>query len=83
MCGFFVEVMFIVIWYFIDLVKYWYGWKFYGCILVWSFFIYVVLFYVVERMYLFLKDRINMVVCGVIYVIWMYVWEFFIGLILW
>lgn len=48
LCGFFVEVMFIVVWYFVDLVKYWYGWKFYGCIFVWLFFIYVFLLLVVE-----------------------------------
>lgn len=81
-CGFFVEVMFIVIWYFVDFVKYCYGWKFYGCIFVWSFFIYVILFFVVERMFLFLNDKISLVIRGFLYVVWIYIWEFLIGFIL-
>ena len=82
LCGFFAEVMFTATWYFIDSAKYRHGWKLHGCTSVWSFPIYAVSSYVVERMYLSLKDRTNMVLRGVIYVIWTYAWEFSTGLIL-
>lgn len=82
LCGFFAEVMFTATWYFVDSAKYRHGWKLHGCTSVWSFPIYAVSCYVVERMYLFLNDKTTLVVRGFIYVIWTYIWEFLTGLLL-
>lgn len=82
LCGLFAEVMFTATWYFVDSVKYRHGWKLHGCTSVWSFPIYAVSSFVVERMFLFLNGKTSVVVRGVLYVLWTYIWEFVTGLVL-
>lgn len=82
LCGLFAEVMFTATWYFVDSVKYRHGWKLHGCTSVWSFPIYAVSSFAVERMFLFLNGKTNLVVRGFLYVLWTYIWEFTTGLVL-
>ena len=82
LCGLFAEVMFTATWYFVDSVKYRHGWKLHGCTSVWSFPIYAVSSFVVERMFLFMNGRVAFLVRGLIYVMWTYLWEFVTGLVL-
>lgn len=82
LCGLFAEVMFTATWYFVDSAKYRHGWKLHGCTSVWSFPIYAVSSFVVERMFLFLNGKTSWVLRGVIYVVWTYIWEFVTGLVL-
>lgn len=82
LCGLFAEVMFTATWYFIDSVRYRHGWKLHGCTSVWSFPIYAISSFAVERMFLFLNGRVPLVMRGFIYVVWTYMWEFVTGLVL-
>ncbi|XP_078097172.1 transmembrane protein 229B-like [Mustelus asterias] len=76
--GYFCEVMFTAAWEFV--VNF--NWKFPGVTSVWALFIYGTSIMVVERMYLYLKDRCPGVVRCLIYTLWTYAWEFSTGLIL-
>ncbi|XP_072346359.1 transmembrane protein 229B-like [Scyliorhinus torazame] len=76
--GYFCEVMFTATWEFV--VNF--NWKFPGVTSVWALFIYGTSIMVVERMYLYLKDRYPSVVRCLIYTLWTYVWEFSTGFIL-
>lgn len=82
LCGLFAEVMFTATWYFVDSAKYRHGWKLHGCTSVWSFPIYSLSSFAVERMFLFLDGRVPLLVRGLIYVVWTYMWEFVTGLVL-
>lgn len=76
--GYFTEVMFTAAWEFVVNLN----WKFPGCSSVWSLFIYSVSLYVIEMMYIRLKDRVPLPLRGLIYLIWTYSWEFCTGWVL-
>lgn len=76
--GYFCEVMFTAAWEFV--VNF--NWKFPGVTSVWALFIYGTSILIVEKMYLYLKDKCNIVVRCFIYTLWTYLWEFTTGLIL-
>lgn len=59
-------------------------WTMKGHSSLWSFFIYGLCSYTVECMYLYLKTNTNipMAIRGVLYVLWVYTWEFCCGLVL-
>ncbi|XP_076315507.1 transmembrane protein 229B-like [Tachypleus tridentatus] len=76
--GYFTEVMFTAAWEFIVNAN----WKFPGCTSVWSLFIYSFCGYAIEQMYLRLKDRVPILLRGLIYLIFTYSWEFSTGYIL-
>uniref|UniRef100_A0A8D2KQ88 Transmembrane protein 229B n=3 Tax=Varanus komodoensis TaxID=61221 RepID=A0A8D2KQ88_VARKO len=76
--GYFCEVMFTAAWEFV--VNF--NWKFPGVTSVWALFIYGTSILIVEKMYLYLKDKCNILVRCLIYTLWTYVWEFTTGFIL-
>ncbi|XP_026704801.1 transmembrane protein 229B isoform X3 [Athene cunicularia] len=76
--GYFCEVMFTAAWEFV--VNF--NWKFPGVTSVWALFIYGTSILIVEKMYLYLKDKCNILVRCFIYTLWTYLWEFTTGLIL-
>ncbi|KAE8587758.1 hypothetical protein XENTR_v10022096 [Xenopus tropicalis] len=76
--GYFCEVMFTAAWDFV--VNY--NWKFPGVTSVWALFIYGTSILIVEKMYLYLKDKCNILIRCLIYTLWTYIWEFSTGLIL-
>ncbi|XP_062475212.1 transmembrane protein 229B isoform X3 [Pezoporus occidentalis] len=76
--GYFCEVMFTAAWEFV--VNF--NWKFPGVTSVWALFIYGTSILIVEKMYLYLKDKCNILVRCLIYTLWTYLWEFTTGLIL-
>ena len=82
LCGFFAEVMFTATWYFCDQTRYTHGWKLHGCTSVWSFPIYSLSSYVVEKLFLALNGKVPLFVRGFIYLAWTYFWEYSTGLVL-
>ncbi|XP_008115173.2 transmembrane protein 229B isoform X1 [Anolis carolinensis] len=76
--GYFCEVMFTAAWEFV--VNF--NWKFPGVTSVWALFIYGTSILIVEKMYLYLKDKCNILLRCLIYTLWTYVWEFTTGFIL-
>ncbi|KYO21699.1 transmembrane protein 229B [Alligator mississippiensis] len=76
--GYFCEVMFTAAWEFV--VNF--NWKFPGVTSVWALFIYGTSILIVEKMYLYLKDKCNIIVRCLIYTLWTYFWEFTTGFIL-
>ncbi|XP_060686935.1 transmembrane protein 229B-like [Hemiscyllium ocellatum] len=76
--GYFCEVMFTAGWEFIESAN----WKFLGVTSVWSLFIYGTSILVVEKMYLHLRTRCNILIRCLIYTLWTYAWEFVTGFIL-
>uniref|UniRef100_A0A8C2U6R9 Transmembrane protein 229B n=1 Tax=Coturnix japonica TaxID=93934 RepID=A0A8C2U6R9_COTJA len=76
--GYFCEVMFTAAWEFV--VNF--NWKFPGVTSVWALFIYGTSILIVEKMYLYLKDKCHILVRCFIYTLWTYLWEFTTGLIL-
>ncbi|XP_020365688.1 transmembrane protein 229B [Rhincodon typus] len=76
--GYFCEVMFTAAW---DFVVH-FNWKFPGVTSVWALFIYGTSMLIVERMYLYLKDKCCTAARCLIYTIWTYIWEFCTGYIL-
>ncbi|XP_070615250.1 transmembrane protein 229B isoform X2 [Erythrolamprus reginae] len=73
--GYFCEVMFTAAWEFV--VNF--NWKFPGVTSVWALFIYGTSILIVEKMYLYLKDKCNILVRCLIYTLWTYLWEFTTG----
>ncbi|XP_064487764.1 transmembrane protein 229B-like [Ornithodoros turicata] len=74
--GYFTEVMFTALW---DLIANANA-KLAGCSSVWSLFIYALSCWVIEVMYLRLEARrVPMLLRGLIYLTWIYVWEFSTG----
>lgn len=76
--GYFCEVMFTAGWDFVENAN----WKFRGVTSVWSLLIYGTSILVVEKMYLHLRTKYNVLTRGFIYTLWTYVWEFTTGFIL-
>ncbi|KAM3855897.1 transmembrane protein 229B isoform 2-T3 [Vipera latastei] len=76
--GYFCEVMFTAAWEFV--VNF--NWKFPGVTSVWALFIYGTSILIVEKMYLYLKDKCNILIRCLIYTLWTYLWEFTTGFIL-
>lgn len=76
--GYFCEVMFTAAWEFVVNCN----WKFPGVTSVWALFIYGTCILIVERMYLRLRDRCNVLLRCLIYTLWTYMWEFGTGLLL-
>ncbi|XP_052001959.1 transmembrane protein 229b [Xyrauchen texanus] len=76
--GYFCEVMFTAAWEFVVNCN----WKFPGVTSVWALFIYGTCILIVERMYLCLRDRCNVLLRCIIYTLWTYFWEFGTGLLL-
>nr|XP_032818747.1 transmembrane protein 229B [Petromyzon marinus]XP_032818748.1 transmembrane protein 229B [Petromyzon marinus] len=76
--GYFCEVMFTAAWEFVVNKN----WKFPGVTSVWALFIYGTSILVLERMYLRLRGRCNILLRCVVYTLWTYAWEFFTGLAL-
>ncbi|XP_054827793.1 transmembrane protein 229B isoform X1 [Eublepharis macularius] len=76
--GYFCEVMFTAAWEFV--VNF--NWKFPGVTSVWALFIYGTSILIVEKMYLYMKDKCNILVRCLIYTLWTYLWEFTTGFIL-
>ncbi|KAK2843328.1 hypothetical protein Q7C36_011543 [Tachysurus vachellii] len=76
--GYFCEVMFTAAWEFVVNCN----WKFPGVTSVWALFIYGTCILIVERMYLHLRDRCNVLLRCFIYTLWTYMWEFGTGLLL-
>ena len=81
MLGFFTEVSFTSLWYILD-SSYNYGWTLHGCTSMWSFPIYALSMFVIEKMFLALHSKLPLIVRGFVYVLWTYFWEFSTGLIL-
>ncbi|KAL1258202.1 hypothetical protein QQF64_011446 [Cirrhinus molitorella] len=76
--GYFCEVMFTAAWEFVVNCN----WKFPGVTSVWALFIYGTCILIVERMYLCLRDRCNVLLRCIIYTLWTYLWEFGTGFLL-
>lgn len=77
--GYFTEVMFTALW---DLIANANA-KLAGCSSVWSLFIYALSCWVIEIMYLRLEARhVPMIFRGLLYVAWIYTWEFTTGWLL-
>ena len=76
--GLFTEVMFTSMWEFVVNIN----WKFPGNTSVWSIFIYGISCLVIEQMHFKLKDRVPLLLRGVIYTLWAYGWEFCTGYLL-
>ena len=81
LCGFFCEVVFTAAWYFFD-PKYNHGWKLHGCTSLWSFPIYSISIYILEKISLYLNSRIALPFRMIVYIAWTYSWEFSTGLLL-
>ncbi|XP_038650026.1 transmembrane protein 229b-like [Scyliorhinus canicula] len=76
--GYFCEVMFTAGWEFVESAN----WKFPGVTSVWSLFIYGTSILIVEKMYLHLRAKYNILIRCLIYTLWTYIWEFMTGFIL-
>ncbi|KAJ8045144.1 hypothetical protein HOLleu_08087 [Holothuria leucospilota] len=76
--GYATEVMFTASWEFVVNLN----WRFPGVTSVWSLFIYGASTLVIEKMYLKMKDTVPLIIRLVIYVLWIYLWEFSTGLLL-
>lgn len=81
LCGFFTEVVFTAVWFFFD-TKYDHGWKLHGCTSLWSFPIYGISIYILERISLFIKPYLILPFRILVYIAWTYLWEFSTGLLL-
>lgn len=76
--GYFTEIMFTAAWEFIVNIN----WKFPGCTSVWSLLIYSISVYVIELMYLRMRDRVHVLLRAFFYLMWSYTWEFSTGYVL-
>lgn len=76
--GYVTEVMFTAAWEFVVNTN----WKFPGCTSVWSLFIYALCGFVIEQMYLRLERRMHILLRGIVYLLWTYLWEFTTGYVL-
>ena len=81
MNGFFLEIVFTAIWYFVD-PAYNHGWKLHGSTSLWSFPIYGISIYVLERISEAIKPHVFLPIRAVIYIMWTYLWEYSTGYIL-
>lgn len=80
--GFFDEILFTSLFNFVE--SNFVDWRFRGHSSLWSFFIYGFGSFVIERLYLRWKDKsyFPMPVRGVLYVLWVYIWELSCGMVL-
>lgn len=76
--GYFTEVMFTATWAFIASQD----WKFQGVTSVWALFIYGTCGFVLERLYLLLRERYSLLTRGALYTLCIYFWEFSTGYVL-
>eukprot|EP00111_Clytia_hemisphaerica_P007898 TCONS_00022942-protein len=81
MNGFFLEIVFTAIWYFVD-PAYNHGWKLHGSTSLWSFPIYGISIYVLEKISDTIKPHVLLPFRAVIYIMWTYLWEYSTGYIL-
>lgn len=81
MLGFFTEVTFTALWYVLD-SSYNYGWTLHGCTSMWSFPIYALSMLAIEKMFLALHTKVPLILRGLVYLSWTYLWEFSTGYIL-
>ncbi|XP_051941555.1 LOW QUALITY PROTEIN: transmembrane protein 229b [Hippocampus zosterae] len=58
------------------------NWKLPGVTSLWAMFLYGTCILAIERMYLRLRDRINVVLRCIVYTLWTYAWELSMGLLL-
>ncbi|XP_053317111.1 transmembrane protein 229b-like [Spea bombifrons] len=73
--GYVCEIMFTAAWDFYHT----YSWKLIGISSVWAFFIYGTAIFIMEKMFIFLRTRCNLVLRCLIYTLWTYAWEFSTG----
>lgn len=78
--GFFVEVVFTAIWMMVD-PKYERAWTLHGYTSLWSFPMYGISIYIMEHMFLKLRDW-PLLARIIVYVCWTYIWEFTTGAVL-
>lgn len=80
--GFFDEILFTSLFNFVE--SNFIDWRFRGHSSMWSFFMYGFGSFVIEQLYLMWKDKtyLPMPVRGVLYVLWVYLWEFSCGMLL-
>ncbi|CAM1311314.1 TMEM229B (predicted) [Pycnogonum litorale] len=76
--GYFTEVMFTAAWEFVVKIN----WQLPGCTSVWSLLIYSISVYVIELMYLRMRDHVHVLIRAFVYLLWTYTWEFTTGYIL-
>ena len=81
MLGFSTEVTFTALWYLLD-SRYNFGWTLHGCTSLWSFPIYAISIFAIERMFISLRTKQPLAIRGLIYLLWTYVWEFSTGYLL-
>ena len=79
--GFFTEIFFTATWYLVD-PSYNYGWKLHGCTSLWSFPMYGISIYILERISLFLKPKLILPLRAIVYLAWTYLWEYSCGFLL-
>lgn len=79
--GFFTEIVFTALWYLID-PSYNHGWKLHGCTSLWSFPMYGISIYVVEKISAAIKPKVILPFRVVVYVAWTYLWEYTCGYLL-
>ncbi|XP_065060313.1 transmembrane protein 229b-like [Rhopilema esculentum] len=78
--GFFTEVVFTAVWFMVD-PKYESAWTLHGYTSLWSFPMYGISIYMMENMFLHLRDW-PLALRILVYVCWTYAWEFSTGVIL-
>ncbi|XP_053653439.2 transmembrane protein 229b [Cherax quadricarinatus] len=76
--GFLLEILFTAAWDFVVNRD----WALIGCTSVWSLFIYGIGSLVVEKFYRIYHSTLPLLVRGLLYVVWTYVWEFTTGMVL-
>ncbi|XP_077587533.1 transmembrane protein 229b isoform X1 [Stigmatopora nigra] len=76
--GFVCEVIFTACWEFVVHRN----WKFPGTSSLWAFVLYGTCMLAMERIFLRLRDRVNVVVRCLVYTLWIYLWELSTGLLL-
>lgn len=82
--GFFLEIVFNAAWYFFD-PKYSHmggGWKLHGSTSLWSFPMYGISIYILERISKVVKPHLVLPLRALVYVMWTYLWEYSCGYIL-
>ncbi|XP_057716060.1 transmembrane protein 229b isoform X2 [Corythoichthys intestinalis] len=58
------------------------NWKLHGATSLWAFVIYGTCILAIERMFLRMRDHVNVLVRCLVYTVWLYVWELSTGLLL-
>lgn len=79
--GFCFEVVFTALWYFVD-PAYNHGWKLHGSTSLWSFPMYGIAIFMIEIIYKSINDKVVLPLRMIIYIAWIYTWEYSCGYIL-